>query len=142
MPPLPEFYRNILDQIKEVHDDGGLTDEQLNKIKSKTSPNDVLLEVRKRMDEKTLDLTNSKWGNVLERYSPAVVERLERFGKVVDVSIQSGFSRISLLVLNSKLLKFLLDPTVAALVWGSIRFLVIVSMTCLKKSYLRVRFNS
>ncbi|KAF8535198.1 hypothetical protein BDD12DRAFT_808751 [Trichophaea hybrida] len=107
-PTLASVYTEALARYEQLHREEKIKDWQLALIKEQTNLNDVLSTV------KEAETKNEGERNVIDRLfhriSPQIISKIDRFSGVVDTAIQSR----------------ILEPEISALVWSSIKFILIV----------------
>ena len=127
------LYQDAVQQILQNRSGNGIKDDQVRLITSQTDIDTLLDEVKKA---KAQNGGSSNGGvRMFQKAAKASLETLERFEKAVDVMVQS--SMVSKQYAFRLLSKSSSDPTIASLVWGSLRFLLIVSKRSSSSDILR-----
>jgi hypothetical protein len=85
---LETVYSEALVRYERLHEDGAITDSQLQMLKSQKSLNNVICSIqsaeKKGLEERTLV------DHLCRKVSPEIVSRVDRFSAVLDSAIGSG----------------------------------------------------
>lgn len=128
-PTLITTYSEALAHYEKLYRDGKIKDWQLALIKQQTDLNSVLSTVREA--EAKNEGERNTIDRLFHRVSPHIVTKIERFSGVVDTAIQSSVLfpfpyRYWIDCHIMCVLMGMLEPEVSALVWSSIKFILIV----------------
>ncbi|KAI5846544.1 hypothetical protein DFP73DRAFT_494697, partial [Morchella snyderi] len=103
---LSDAYKDALKTYEDLNKKRKLKDEDLALLKKNAGIGDVLQAIK---DAKVKNESGrSAATNLIHKITPAYIERLDRFSKVVEIAIQS-------------------HPEIAALVWSGVKFVIIIS---------------
>ncbi|KAH8152885.1 uncharacterized protein LAJ45_03111 [Morchella importuna] len=103
---LSDAYKNALETYEGLNRKRKLKDEELALLKKNASIGDVLQAIK---DAKVKNESGrSTATNLIHKITPAYIEKLDRFSKVIEIAIQS-------------------HPEIAALAWSGVKFVILIS---------------
>jgi len=119
--PLATVYREAFQRYQKLHDEGKLKEKQFALIQGRNSIEEVIDAVRNAKTKNQSERNAVQ--RVLRRTSESLVNKLSRFDGVVSTAIQASMLQAFSMIVHSLTFK---DPTVSALVWGGVKFVLVV----------------